>query len=387
MRRRIAPVIVGCLAALAGCSSGSSPAAGSRPATTSKAATTSTTQSVPATKDTQVWLCKPDQPGDPCLSSLTTTVIRPDGTTTVRQSAPATNPKIDCFYVYPTVSQQTTPNANLTIDPAERSVAIAQASRFSQICRVFAPMYRQITIAGLNSTNATPGKIAFQDVLSAWNDYLARYNDGRGVVLIGHSQGSFHLRQLISKHIDANASIRARIVSAILLGGNVIVPSGKDVGGDFAHLAACHGASEVGCVIAFSTFDHTPPPNSLFGRARKPGEQVLCTNPAALTGGPGTLEPNFPTHLSGLFGVGNLAGAATPWVSYPDLFSARCENVGGASWLNVTDIRKPGDIRPELHDSLGPTWGLHLYDGNIALDNLIDIVRSEAAAYHANPGG
>ncbi len=139
-------------------------------------------------------------------------------------------------------------------------------------------------------------------------------------------------------------------------------------------------------MIAFSTFDHTPPPNSLFGRARKPGEQVLCTNPAALAGGSGTLEPNFPTHLNGLFGVGNLAGAATPWVSYPDLFSARCENIGGASWLNVSDIRKPGDIRPELHDSLGPTWGLHLYDGNIALDNLTDIVRSEAAAYHANGG-
>jgi DUF3089 family protein len=351
------------------------------------AATTSTARSVPATKDTQVWLCKPDRPGDPCLASLTTTVIGPDGTKTVRQSAPATNPKIDCFYVYPTVSQQTTPNANLTIDPAERSVAIAQASRFSQVCRVFAPMYRQITIAGLNSTNATPGKIAFQDVLSAWNDYLARYNDGRGVVLIGHSQGSFHLRQLISKYIDANASVRGRIVSAILLGGNVIVPSGKDVGGDFAHLGACHSASQVGCVIAFSTFDHTPPANSLFGRARKPGEQVLCTNPAALAGGSGALEPNFPTHLSGLFGVGNLAGAATPWVSYPELFSARCENVGGASWLNVSDIRKPGDIRPELHDSLGPTWGLHLYDGNIALDNLTDIVRSEAAAYHPNGGG
>jgi hypothetical protein len=157
---------------------------------------------------------------------MTMTVIGPDGTQTVQQSAPAANPKIDCFYVYPTVSQQATPNANLTIDPAERSVAIAQASRYSQVCRVFAPMYRQITIAGLNSTNTTPGKIAFQDVLSAWKDYLARYNDGRGVVLIGHSQGSFHLRQLISKYIDANSSVRGRIVSAILLGGNVVVPSG-----------------------------------------------------------------------------------------------------------------------------------------------------------------
>jgi len=312
------------------------------------------------------------------------TAVGPDGTLTVQSNVPAASPKIDCFYVYPTVSQQPTPNANLTIDPAERSVAIAQASRFSQVCRVFAPMYRQLTIAGLNTRNAAPRKIAFQDVLSAWNDYLDRYNDGRGVVLIGHSQGSFHLRQLISKYIDGNSSVRSRIVSAILLGGNVIVPTGKDVGGDFKHLGACHRASEIGCIIAFSTFDHTPPPDSLFGRARTPGQQVLCTNPAALAGGSGALDPNFPTHLSGLFGVGNLAGAATPWVSYPNLFSATCENVGGASWLQVNDIRKPGDTRPELHDSLGPTWGLHLYDGNIALGNLTEIVRSEAAAYRAS---
>ena len=377
MRGHIA-LVVGGLVALAGCSSGSSHTANSRPATTS------TVHSVPKTKDAQVWLCRPGQPGNPCLASLTTTAVGPDGTKTVRHNVPAADPKIDCFYVYPTVSQQPTPNANLTIDPAERSVAIAQASRYSQVCRVFAPMYRQLTIAGLNSTNAAPRKIAFQDVLSAWNDYLDRYNDGRGVVLIGHSQGSFHLRQLISKYIDGSSSVRSRIVSAILLGGNVIVPTGKDVGGDFKHFRACHSASEIGCVIAFSTFDHTPPPDSLFGRARTPGEQVLCTNPAALAGGSGALDPDFPTHLSGLFGIGNLAGAATPWVSYPNLFSAKCENVGGASWLQVDDIRKPGDNRPGLHDSLGPTWGLHLYDGNIALDNLTDIVRSEAAAYHAN---
>ena len=378
MRGHIALVVIGGLAALTGCSSESSHTANPRPATTS------TVHSVPKTKDPQVWLCRPDQPGDPCLASLTTTVVGPDGARTVRPSAPVANPKIDCFYVYPTVSQQPTPNATLTNDPAERSVAIAQASRYSQVCRVFAPMYRQITIAGLNSTSATPGKIAFQDVLSAWRDYLDRYNNGRGVVLIGHSQGSFHLRRLISKYIDGNSSVRSRIVSAILLGGNVIVPTGKDVGGDFKHLGACHRASEIGCVIAFSAFDHTPPPNSLFGRARNPGEQVLCTNPAALAGGSGPADPDFPAHLSGLFGIGDLAGAATPWVSYPNLFRARCENVGGASWLQIDDIRKPGDNRQALHDSLGPTWGLHLYDGNIALENLTDIVRSEAAAYHAN---
>ena len=61
------------------------------------------------------------------------------------------NPKIDCFYVYPTVSDQKGPNANLHIDPEERSIALYQAARYSQYCRVFAPMYRQITVPALEA--------------------------------------------------------------------------------------------------------------------------------------------------------------------------------------------------------------------------------------------
>ena len=225
MRIRVAPVIALGLVILAACSSGSSGTAKAQSTTTEPAPATA-----PSRPDTQVWLCKPGQTPNPCLADLTTTVITAGGTKTVEKSSPAADPKIDCFYVYPTVSQQKTANANLDIEVAETSVAIAQASRYSQTCRVFAPMYRQVTIAGLNDRTEAPGRIAFQDVLAAWNDYLDRYNDGRGVVLIGHSQGTFVLRQLISQHIDADASVRSRIVSAILLGGNVLVPTGDERG-------------------------------------------------------------------------------------------------------------------------------------------------------------
>jgi Protein of unknown function (DUF3089) len=313
---------------------------------------------------------------------MTTTVIGPTGTRTVERSAPAADPKIDCFYVYPTVSAQPTANANLDIDPAEIGVAIAQASRYSQVCRVYAPMYRQGTIAAILKRSPTSRAIAFAGVLSAWNDYLARYNHGRGVVLIGHSQGSLILRQLISKDVDPDASVRSRVVSAILLGGNVLVPKGKDVGGDFQHLPACRSDAQTGCVIAFSSFDHTPPPNSLFGRTVQPRDQVLCTNPADLAGGEGPVDPYLPARRVGgpvSFTKGRLA--ATPWVSYPELFTAQCKNEGGASWLQITDVRGSGDPRPMLRDALGPTWGLHLYDGNIALGNLVAIVKAQAAAY------
>ena len=391
MRKRLVSVIAGGLCALAACSSASgSAAAKNSPSATTTAAAGTTTSSTPATKDTQVWLCKPGQPANPCASNLTTTVVAADGTRTVESSAPAADPGIDCFYVYPTVSAQTTVNANLHVDPAEIGVAVAQAARYSQVCRVYAPMYRQVTIVGLFNRSAAPGNIAFNGVLSAWKDYLARYNDGRGVVLIGHSQGSFILRRLISTYVDPDPSVRSRVVSAILLGGNVVVPAGKDVGGDFRHLGACRSASQTGCVIAYSSFDHTPPANSLFGRAPKPGEQVLCTNPAALGGGSGPVVPYLPaTRVGGPIAFTKTRLAATPWVSYPDLFTAQCESSGGKSWLQITDVRRAGDGRPELRDALGPTWGLHIYDMNIALGNLVDIVRSEAAAYTSkgNPKG
>jgi hypothetical protein len=114
--------------------------------------------------------------------------------------------------------------------------------------------------------------------------------------------------------------------------------------------------------------------------------QVLCVNPAALRGGSAIVHPYFPIHvnlgvLSG--GVPRVATATIPqpWVSEPGLFSAECRNEDGASWLQVTDRRAPGDVRPPLADTLGPSWGLHLVDVNIALGDLVGLVGHQGAAW------
>jgi hypothetical protein len=349
---------------------------------------TASAQSAPAGRSATVWLCRPGLADNPCKPPLTTTRTTPTGhvlgvTTT---QAPA-HPKIDCFYVYPTVSDQKTPNADLTIDPTERSIALYQAARYSRDCRVFAPMYRQLTISSIGGqATAAEAQLAYNDVRQAWSTYLHQFNRGRGVVLIGHSQGAFVLRQLISSEIDPHPAMRRLLVSAVLLGGNVTVRQGSDVGGDFKHIPACHRATQVGCVIAFSTFDATPPANSLFGRTTTPGLQVLCTNPAALGGGSGLLDPIFPTQP---FAPGSTIAAGiklldftvpdvgTPWVSSPGAYSAACSSAGGANVLEIT----PRSGAPLIHPSPDATWGLHLVDGNIALGNLIGVVHSEALAY------
>ena len=59
-----------------------------------------------------VWLCRPGIKNNPCDSSLTTTVVHPDGRKTTQRSSAAKDQHVDCFYVYPTVSAQPTVNAN-----------------------------------------------------------------------------------------------------------------------------------------------------------------------------------------------------------------------------------------------------------------------------------
>jgi hypothetical protein len=334
------------------------------------------------------WLCLPGASPDPCTPGLSTTRFSPAGQNLGTEHPKADRkPKVDCFYVYPTVSDQPTPVANLDIDPVERSIALYQAARYSQHCRVFAPVYRQFTLSAISSgkVDATATSVGYKDVRQAWRTYLRKYNKGRGVVLIGHSQGSFVLRQLIAQEIDPKKSARNLLVGAYLLGGNVTVKQGQDKGGDFKHLRACHSAKEAGCIVAFSTFDEPAPADSIFGRTSVPGQQVMCTNPAALGGGSATLDTIFPTQpfAPGSIFLGiQLLGAPLPtapttWIEVKDGYRAECSDAGGANVLEITPLNGAPDFKP----SPTPQWGLHLVDANIALGDLVDLVRTQAAAW------
>jgi hypothetical protein len=343
------------------------------------------------------WLCKPGANPNPCFGSLQTTVIDSSGQSHVETPKNAKKPPIDCFYVYPTVSDDKTTNSDLSIDPEEIAIAQFQAARFSQRCRVFAPMYRQLTLQAIFGAAPPTAavELAYSDVLAAWKEYLRKFNHGRGVVLIGHSQGSGMLEQLIRQKIDRSKKARSRLVSAILLGGNVTVKQGSNVGGVFKSVPGCRSARQTGCVIAFSTFNQTPPDNAVFG---KPGAvsdffgqsgrtdlKVLCTNPAALRGGSAPLETLAPTiPFPGTLGVGvsilyngSPPTAPTPWVTPQDHYTGQCVESNGANVLMISPIGAARTLTP-VPDA---TWGLHLADGNIALGNLVDDVRAETKAY------
>ena len=189
--------------------------------------------------------------------------------------------KFDCFYVYPTVSTEQTDNADLVVQPAELAAAASQASRFSQVCRVWAPMYRQATVYALSHgaiTGANVSNIAYTSLLSGWRDYIRHDNDGRPIVFIGHSQGAAMLIRLLQTQIDPSPRLRKQLVSAIILGGNVQVPTGRRVGGSFRRIPTCASATSTGCVIAYSTFGSTPPPLRPFRASRAWGEYPVGAN-------------------------------------------------------------------------------------------------------------
>jgi hypothetical protein len=274
------------------------------------------------------------------------------------------------------------------VQPIERATAIVQASRFSQRCTVWAPMYRQVTVSGLGHATRDVVATAYLSLLSAWKDYLAHDNHGRPIVFIGHSQGASMLIKLLQTQVDPSPILRKRMVSAILLGGNVQVPPGGTVGGTFRNIPTCRSVSATGCVIAYSSFGTTPPANSLFGRAGKGvsllsgqggagTQQVACVNPVTFSTRSGVLQPFFRTASSQSTGV----RVRTPWVTFPGLYTAQCRQSGGASWLQVTATPARSDPRPTVTTSLGPLWGFHLDDVNLALGNLVTDVGLQEAAF------
>ncbi len=342
------------------------------------------------------WLCGPRGPkSNPCHASQRSTILGRGGANGgQRRGGLARDPRVDCFYLYPTVSPQPGSNSNLRIGREQRAAAQIQASRFSNACRVYAPMYRQVTQAAFTNPAAnTKGARAkaYRDVRTAWREYLKYDNDGRGVVLIGHDQGAQMLAQVLAKEIERKTKVRDLLVSAILPGANVTTLRGRRTGGTFRKIEPCRSNKQVGCVIAYSAFGDQPPPDAAVSRVysrvfKHPPDRykrVVCTNPSALVGGVGEAKPFFPTRtLPGpLSAMSPAIAVSTPWVYYPGLYSTRCKARQGATWLQITPTRNTADPRARLADVQGPQWGYHLADMNLFMGQLVTLVKIQTKAY------
>jgi hypothetical protein len=353
------------------------------------------------------WLCRPDKAANNyCKVDLTATVVKADGTETKEAFKADPNAKVDCFYVYPTVSNDPGIISDMTPGPEEINVVKVQFARLGAKCRLYAPLYRQITLTALRAGmtgKPMPGQqdpawraVAYNDVVDAWNDYLKHDNHGRGVVLVGHSQGSGVLTQLIKNEIDGKP-VQKQLISAILMGTRLPVDAGKDTG-LFQHIPLCRSASQTGCVIAYASFRDTvpPPPTSLFGKAPKAGQIAACTNPANLApGGKGTFHAylsntQIVNSSNAVTWVKGKPNPGTAFVEAPGLLTGQCVQKNGFSYLQVHVNANPGDPRTDdisgdvvQNGQVNAAWGLHLIDANLAMGNLVDIVGAEEKAYLA----
>ena len=188
-------------------------------------------------------------------------------------------------------SRPTTPTSRSS--QAEVDAAVAQASPFSPLCRVWAPMYRQRTEhpwpeawAAIRRPMTSPTGVCWPPGGTTW----PTYNDGRPVIFIGHSQGAAMLIRLLAGQIDPSTQLRGQMVSAIIAGGNVTVPIGRNVGSTFKHLPLC--TSDRSDLVRHRLLElpQRPPADSLFGRPGQgvslqsgqtatAGVQVACVNP------------------------------------------------------------------------------------------------------------
>ena len=344
------------------------------------------------------WLCLPGQV-DACSRPLLTTAVTPAGYGKRTNSSPAKEPPLDCFYVYPTVSRDQGLNSDLVMSE-ETATAVAQAARFSSVCKVYAPKYQQMTVASIVAFAAgqdvsRAAVMAYGDVLASWRDYLANRNQGRPFVLIGHSQGTLHLIQLIAREIETRPDVAARMKLAILPGFNVMVPQGKLVGGDFKRTPLCSKPGETGCVIAWTSYreKNAPPAGAIFGITDKPGMTVACVNPArpGATGWVGldsywAAKSGYPIP-GGPIQWSSEGEPPTPWLRVAGLNSGRCVNDGQRGYFSVRTNADPNDKRTDrIGGEVGigglfiPGWGMHLADISLVQGDLIRLVEQIGAS-------
>ena len=344
------------------------------------------------------WLCRPDAEAA-CQADLDAVTVDADGHRTPAPFKAAADPAIDCFYVYPTISADQTTFSDMVPGPEEREVVRGQVGRLAERCRLFAPVYRQLTMHGLGlqlreGGGAGAGKPAvapgldfsmpYRDVLAAWRWYMAHENHGRGVVLLGHSQGAIIIQRLLAEEIDGKPA-QKQLVSAFLAGDpGLAVPKGAKVGGAFKSIPLCSAAPETGCVYVWGSYLASDTSEKrMFGHDPGNGMVASCVNPAAPGGGPGDLLAVLPRP--------SMAPASDPpWIEVKGQLSGECVADAQGDVLRISV--KPGRYAELLGRGLeayglGPNWGLHRLDLSLPQGNILEVLSAETASWRARAPG
>jgi len=322
------------------------------------------------------WICRPGVDDGTCSTNLDAVKIEIGGARAAAPHVVPKDPPVDCFYVYPTVSLDPTLYSDLVPDETEKRVVHGQAARLTARCRLYVPVYHQLTLPALRWSTTHPETpmdfdIPYRDVRAAWLHYLAHDNHGRGVVLVGHSQGSELLRRLIAQEIDGKPA--QKLLVAAYLAGNFNLDSSS-----FRTVKPCTQSGQAGCLIAWQSYLDTQAAPRFFGNART-GTTPICVNPAAVSGGRGVLETYFSKP--------NFAPAGDPpYIELVGHLTAECVADSQGAVLRVRIEPSPAaELLTAVMKQFAqrPGWGEHGLDISLVQGNMIDLIGDQTAAWLA----
>jgi len=346
--------------------------------------------------DPSLWLCLPGR-DDTCARSLDATELLPDGSrVVVREPPPPAEPPLDCFYVYPTTDMSLRPGNHEDLGDVERTAntTLSQAGHFRSACKLYVPLYRQVTIGTYLHPDVQDEYLAVAegDVVSAFQYYMSHFNRGRKLVLVGHSQGAQMVTKLLQRFFDDDEALRARLSLALVVGWHLDVPAGKTVGGTFQHIPVCASADETACVVGYRSIVAGTAPSARDDPP--PGHSSVCVDPSALLAGRERplsrsyfLVNERTEHM--LRGAEDLT---TPFLLVRDFYRTACvASPSGNTALAVSVVGAPGDRRENPLSFEARMFrsflGLHLVDMQLAQGDLVDLVTRhvEMGAAPPNP--
>jgi hypothetical protein len=329
--------------------------------------------------DLSMWVCLPGRTNDTCNRDLSATEIRSDGSRVVVPQEVAKDAEVDCFYVYPTVDLSLIAGNQEDFSDL-RSISFAtggQAALFGQVCKLYVPLYRQVTIGTYLRSKERLEKgleVAFSDVEDAFLHYMGTYNHGRKIVLIGHSQGAEMVKRLLQRFFDDDALMRERLLLAMPIGGNIDVPNGQTKGSTFHNIPSCTKEDELACVVSYRSYWGNSQGRT--EHALRPGDQSVCVNPASLA------DPKARAPLHAYFPkmerFQGIEGVTTPFLYYPDLYSGRCvDGMNMYRYLEIAEFPSPGGARKSPIDlsSFTGKYGTHVIDLQFPQGDLIEMVK------------
>ena len=182
---------------------------------------------------------------------------------------------VDVFFIYPTqyfegewwnASMDDKAINQVTDDYPMR----LQASAFQMGGKLYAPRYRQAHIGVFtwqDSTSYAAIALAYADVKAAFQYYLNHWNDGRKIILAGHSQGSWHMRWLLQEFFD-DQPLQSKLVAAY-------GPGFDWYASDFNSIPECTAPDQVGCACSWMTYGGSYKPPWLGYKKEDP----ICTHP------------------------------------------------------------------------------------------------------------